>query len=383
MIPIRLIPVVLKQVWRHRTRSLLTVAGVTVAMFLFVAVQTLQRGVHEATSVTAADTTLVVYRENRFCPAASRLPERYESRIEKLPGVVSVTPMKILVNNCRASLDVIIFRGLAPENLPRVSKSWEVVAGSLDDWGARSDAAVVGERLATRRGFTVGGAFNSSGVSVTVVAIIKSSEPQDENVAYVHLDFLQRVAKGAGLGLVTQFNVKVDDPAKLESVAKAIDAEFTRDQEPTTTRPEKAFVAQAGTDIVQIVSFTRFLGWGCLAAVLALVGNAIVLSVQDRVKEHAVLQTLGYRRGLIARMIVAESVLMGLIGGGIGTAAAMMVVRYGHFTLANEGLTVSIKADPWVVVIGLAISAAVGVVAGLAPALQAGRREIAHCFRAV
>jgi hypothetical protein len=43
-------PVVLKQVWRHRTRSLLTVSGVAVAMFLFVAVQALQEGVHEATA---------------------------------------------------------------------------------------------------------------------------------------------------------------------------------------------------------------------------------------------------------------------------------------------------------------------------------------------
>lgn len=383
MIPLRMMPVVFKQVWRHRTRSLLTVAGVAIAMFLFVAVQTLQRGVRKATAVTAADTTLVVYRENRFCPATSRLPENYQSRIAKIPGVASVMPMKVVVNNCRASLDVIIFRGLDPKDLPLAAKSWEVVEGSLEGWNARSDAAIIGDSLAKRRGFTVGSAFNSSGISVTVVAVIRSIEPQDQNVAYVHLPFLQRATKGAGLGVVTQFNVKVSDPSRLGAIAKQIDEEFARDQEPTTTRPEKAFVAQAGHDIVQIVGFTRFLGWGCLAAVLALVANAIVLSVQDRVKEHAVLQTLGFRRGLIARLIVAEGVLLGAAGGAIGTAAAALVARYGHFMLANEGLTVSIHADAGVVATGLAISAAVGVIAGLAPAWRAGRREIAHCFRAV
>ncbi len=383
MIPMRMLPVVFKQVWRHRTRSLLTVAGVAIAMFLFVAVQTLQQGVRKATAVTAADTTLVVYRENRFCPATSRLPENYQSRIAKVPGVASVMPMKVVVNNCRASLDVIIFRGLDPKDLPLAAKSWEVVDGSLEGWNGRSDAAIIGDSLAKRRGFTVGNAFNSSGISVTVVAVIRSIEPQDQNVAYVHLPFLQRATKGAGLGVVTQFNVKVSDPSRLGVVAKQIDEEFARDQEPTTTRPEKAFVAQAGHDIVQIVGFTRFLGWGCLAAVLALVANAIVLSVQDRIKEHAVLQTLGYRSGLIARMIVAEGVLLGVAGGAIGTLAATLVAKYGHFMLANEGLTVSIHADAEVVVIGLAISAAVGVIAGLAPAMRAGRREIAHCFRAV
>jgi len=75
MIAPRLVPTVLRQVLRHRTRTLLTAAGVAVAMFLFITVQSLQHGVRQATEVTAADTMLIVYRENRFCPATSRLPE--------------------------------------------------------------------------------------------------------------------------------------------------------------------------------------------------------------------------------------------------------------------------------------------------------------------
>src|SRR6188768_1122718 len=95
MISLRYIPLVWKQVVRHRTRTLLTVGGVATAMFLFAAVQAMQAGVREATQTTAKDTTLVVYRQNRFCPATSRLPEYYGDRIAKVPGVVSVVPMKI------------------------------------------------------------------------------------------------------------------------------------------------------------------------------------------------------------------------------------------------------------------------------------------------
>src|SRR4051812_10761099 len=337
-------PVVLKQVWRHRTRSLLTVSGVAVAMFLFVAVQALQEGVHEATAVTAADTTLVVYRENRFCPATSKLPERYEDRIAKVPGVASVIPMKIVVTNCRASLDVITYRGVAEEDLGALAKRWNVTGGSLEAWGKRTDAALVGEGLASRRGFRVGQSFDASGITVNVAGIIRSEDAQDQNVAYVHLAFLQRAAKG-GLGIVTQFNIRVTDPARLEEVAKAIDAEFRSEQDPTTTRPEKAFVAQAGSDILEIVGFTRWLGWGCLGAVLGLVANAVVLSVRDRVREHAVLQTLGYRPGLIARMIVSEGLVLGLMGGSLGTLLAVLGIRFGHFALFNEGLSIAISAD--------------------------------------
>lgn len=383
MLSPKFIPLTLKQVWRHRTRSALTVAGVTVAMFLFVAVQTLQRAVGEATSVAATDSTLVVYRENRFCPATSRLPEYYGGRIAKVPGVVSVIPMKIVVNNCRASLDVITFRGVPGDDIARVSAKWEILSGSIAEWQKRSDAALVGERLAARRGFKVGQSFDSSGVTVTIAGIVRSTEPQDQNVAYVHLDFLQRSASRGGVGVVTQFNIKVDDPARAPAVAAAIDAEFRSEADPTTTRAEKAFVAQAGSDIVEIVGFTKYLGWGCLAAVLALVANAIVLSVQDRIKEHAVLQTLGFRSGLIARLIVSEGVIIGVIGGVIGTLAATAFVRYGQFSLSTEGLSINVTPDARVIVLGLAISAGVGVLAGLVPAWQAGRREIASCFRAV
>ena len=60
-----------KQLSRHRLRTLLTVLGVASGMFLFTAVETLQNSLAAATEETAADTTLVVYRENRFCPATS------------------------------------------------------------------------------------------------------------------------------------------------------------------------------------------------------------------------------------------------------------------------------------------------------------------------
>ncbi|MBX3404182.1 MAG: ABC transporter permease [Phycisphaeraceae bacterium] len=384
MIAPRLIPTVLRQVLRHRTRTLLTAAGVAVAMFLFVTVQSLQQGVRAATEVTAADTTLIVYRENRFCPATSRLPEHYAERIARLPGVASVTPMKVVVNNCRASLDVVTFRGVPAEDVAPMAAKWRIVAGSLEEWHRRSDSALIGERMAERRRLRPGMSFDASGVTVSIAGIIASSEPQDQNVAYVHLPFLQQAAAtGPGLGVVTQFNVRVDDPAHLREIAAQIDELFRHDQDPTTTRPEKAFVAQVGADVVEIVGFARYLGWGCLAAVLALVANAIVLGVQDRVKEHAVLQTLGFRGGLIARMIIAEGLVLGLLGGAAGTAMAAAFLAWGKFSLSTEGLSIHVSPDVRTSMIGLAIAAGVGVAAGLVPAAQAGRREIAQSFRAV
>jgi putative ABC transport system permease protein len=146
MFGLKFIPLVVKQVIRHRTRTLLTVGGVAMAMFLFCAVQAMQGGVKDATETTARDTTLVAYRQNRFCPNTSRLPEYYGDRIAKIPGVVSVVPMKIVVTNCRTSLDVITFRGVPEARfVERYAPGLNVLDGSTSAWQSRTDAALVGE----------------------------------------------------------------------------------------------------------------------------------------------------------------------------------------------------------------------------------------------
>ncbi len=380
----KFLTLVFKRLLRTPVRTSLIGAGVAVAMFLFCMVEAMRIGVEQATRVTADDTVLVVYRENRYCPFTSRLPQYYQPRIEAIPGVVRAIPMKIEVSNCRASLDVVTFRGVQEEAfVEHYAPDFEVVDGSIEDWRRRTDAALVGESLAKRRGLRVGDRFSAANVTVSVAGIFRSSEPQDQNVAYTHLSFIQESSQRGGTGgVVTQFNVKVDSPQRLESVSEAIDEEFSRESEPTSTRPEKAFVAHAAGDILEIVRFASWLGWGSLAAVFALVANAIILSVQDRIREHAIFQTLGYAPRHIVALILLEGTVLGVAGGGVGALAAFLVTRQ-RFSLTMEGLNLEVVSDPRLIATGLGLSVLLGLLAGLAPAVRASRREIAESFRAV
>ena len=112
-----LVALALKQTWRHPLRSALTVLGVATGMFLYTAVETAQHAVRDATAVRAGDEVLIVYRQNRFCPFTSRLPEHYLSRLEQVPGVAEAVPVKVVVNNCGTSFDVVTFRGVPPEEI--------------------------------------------------------------------------------------------------------------------------------------------------------------------------------------------------------------------------------------------------------------------------
>ena len=119
-----------------------------------------------------------------------------------------------------------------------------------------------------------------------------------------------------------------------------------------------------------------------IAAVLALVANAIVLSVQSRIAEHAVLQTLGYSSRLVALLIIAEGIILATIGGLIGAAAALAIAHTSSLALSVEGTSIPIVASTSLLITGMLICTAIGILAGLIPAFQASTRDIAACFRA-
>jgi putative ABC transport system permease protein len=371
----------LKQIRRHPVRSLLTVLGVLTGMFLFSVVESMQQSLRLATEVTAKDNILVVYRENRFCPFTSRLPEAYESKIAKIPGVAAVYPIQIIVNNCGTSLDVITFRGIPPAKIVEFSKSFQILDGSVEAWQQRSDAALVGQVMANRRRLKVGDKFEASGISVTVAGIIASDNPQNMNVGYLHLDYLQQASR-RGLGTVTQFNVFLSEPSRSKEIAETIDAMFHSDQAPTDTRPEKAFVAQTVSEIVTLIGFSRYVGWAAVITVLGLVANTILLSVRGQVKEYAVMQTLGYTRLHLSWMVVLEGMILGLTGGLAGIGLTALVMNLGKFTLSNDALSVVFATDPRTVVVGIAMSLSLGILAGIVPAWRVAHQDIVSNLRA-
>lgn len=377
---LNLLPLSFKQLVRHRLRTLLTVLGVAAGMFLLTAVETLQHSLAEATETTAADTTLVVYRENRFCPATSRLPEHYEADIRSIPGVREVIPVQVIVNNCGASLDVITFRGVPDGKLQQYAPEIAVIEGDATVWEQRDDGALLGEQFARRRGLKPGDSFDAVGIRVHVAGVIRSPLPQDNNVAYVKLPFLQQASK-TGLGVVTQFNVRVHSSADLKPVAEAIDARFKSAQQPTNTRPEKAFFAESAGQLIELIGFTRWLGLGAVIAVVGLVGNAILLVVRGRVKEHAVLRTLGYPGRAILFLVVSEGGLLGLLGGLLGTTLAWTFLRWQSFTFGSEGHTLAIRPEASTAAAALLAALVLGLLASLLPALQAIRQPIVKNLR--
>jgi putative ABC transport system permease protein len=105
--------------------------------------------------------------------------------------------------------------------------------------------------------------------------------------------------------------------------------------------------------------------------VLALVATTTVMSVQDRIKEYAVLQTIGMRPLRVLRLVLAESTWLCLIGGLLGTSVALLTLALGGFAIGAEGVTIAFRPSAGLLVSGLVVSLLVGLLSGIAPGIQA------------
>jgi len=365
---------------RRPGRSALTVLGIAFGTLLLVLVEGLSAGLERALSGSEAARTLIVYRQNRYCPQTSFLPERYTREIEGVDGVTSVLPLKVFLSNCRASLDIVAFQGAQVERL-LAARDIEVTAGDVEAFRRERDAALVGREFAARRGLDVGDSFQLGAIGIKVAGIFRSGEPVEEGVVLTHLEFLQRAGPVDRLGTVTQYEVKIAEPSRAEAIAREIDGLFATAEEPTDTRAQVAFLETATRDLREILGFARILAFGCIAVVLTLVGNTVLMAVIERTREMGVLRTIGFHGRHLAQAVLLEGVVYALAGYALGLAAAFGLIAATHLSIGAEGVSVSFAVTAAVVLRALALSLGAALVAALFPALRAGRVPVVAALR--
>ncbi|MBY0587210.1 ABC transporter permease [bacterium] len=371
----RFAPYIWKGMIRHRARTAMTIAGAAVGVFVFCCVGAVQQGLNRLTQGVAANQSLIVFQENRFCPTTSRLPQDYATTIAKLDGVVGVVPMQVYTNNCRASLDIIVFNGAPPTDI-RKFDTLRLIEGGWESFESRSDAAIVGIHVARRRGLSVGQSFTIGEVTVQIVGIFESTVANEENLIYTHLDFLQRAAGSANVGVCTLFEVLVREGVDPDRLATTIDSTLHSGPIATTTRRKGAFQASTLADLVDLIEFAHWLGYASVGLVLSLLATTTLMATQDRIKEHAVLQVLGVRPTRVARFVIAESLMICLVGGTIGMLIALTALAWGGFAIGAEGATIAFEPSWSLAVSGLAVSLLVGLLAGLVPALKVATADL-------
>ncbi|QGJ69414.1 Macrolide export ATP-binding/permease protein MacB [Planctomycetales bacterium 10988] len=375
-------PYLIKGLWGHRTRTLLTVSGTAVALFVFCFVNAVQHGLSELTNNKQAERTLIVFQENRFCPQSSKLPQDYTRYLSEQPEITDVVPIKVFTNNCRASLDSIVFQGMPAEKLKK-HRQLEIVAGQWSAFEQQQDAALMGQAVAQRRGIQVGEKFTIGDVSVVVAGVFTSNVAAEESLIYTHLDFLQRAKGQNEVGIVTQLEVHTTEKANVDSLAARIDQQFRGGPVSTTTRTKGMFQTDTLADLAELIGFIHYLGFACVGLVLGLVATTTVMSVQDRIQEHGVLQTIGLRPRRIFQLVVFESTLLSTLGGILGIGLGMLYLYISGLSVSVEGITIAFRPSWEWGILGLLTSILAGLLAGLVPGMQAAQTKIVNALQHV
>lgn len=371
-----MIGLILRNVLRTPRRSLLTLFGVAVAIFVYASLQAAVDGILFPVKQAGDARLLNVREKGRANVLASRLPERLESTLASVPGVTAATGVLTDLAIVGAQRVHIFVYGVDGDTY-RAVKGLQVAPADWQSFEEDSQGALVGHLLAEQMGWKKGQTVDLTELSVTfhVSAILPPQGTDLERHLVIHRRYLQ-TARG-GEGRVTFVLVQPSQGAGDSAVARAIDERQSTTDAPTETASEAAYAQKIVEQFVSFVDYLRIMG--ALTIVITLLGaaNAVSMNVRERTQEIGILRTVGYTPARIAAMLVLEAVVICTAGGAVGLALAKGALGGRGAVLAGLQLQQS------TLVVGFAASVLIGVAGALWPAISAVRMTIVDALRVV
>jgi putative ABC transport system permease protein len=372
-----------KNLFRRKLRAWLMITSIFVAFAIFGVLASFERAFNVGQEQAAADRLVTVNKINFTQP----LPYAYFNRVRSVEGVREVTFANWFGGYYQDPKNFIIALAVEPETYMSVYADQFDFTPEIRRAFMRDRAgALVGATLAEKWGWKVGDRVpiasniftQKSGArtwDVNIVGIVKSKSQQvDTNFMLFQYEYFNE-SRSFGADTIGWLVLRTASPNANDKVAKTIDAMFANSTAETSTDTEKAFnkafVAQLG-NIALIV--TLVVG-AAFVTMLMIVGNTMVMAVRERTREIGVLKAIGFSGPRILRLVLAESLALALVGGLPGLAAAALVAVSMRASLAAfvPGLTMT----PEVLLTGLGLILALGLITGLTPAISAMRLKTA------
>jgi putative ABC transport system permease protein len=378
---------VLKNAFRHKLRTVLTIVGIVVAITAFGLLRTIVDAWYSGAN--ASSSARLVTRSSVSLVFA--LPLTYAPKLRRVPGVASVTwanwfgGIYVSERNFfpQFAVDAPTYLDMYPE--------FVLAADERKAFLTDRTGAIVGRKLADRFGWKVGDTIPLRGTifpgtwTFTLRGIFDGAEATtDTSAMYFHWDYLNETVKKLFPRRADQtgvFVVQLRDPAQAAEVSAAIDATFRNSLAETLTETEKAFqlsfiaMTEAILLAIQAVSFV------VIVIIMAVMANTMAMTARERSAEYATLKALGFGHGYVSMLIFAESMAIALTGGLVGVALTFPIAR--AFADAMGTLFPIFFVSEETVLMQLGAAAEIGAVAAWVPAWRAARTPIVDGLRAV
>jgi putative ABC transport system permease protein len=371
---------VFKNLTRKPLRLFLTLFATFIAFTIFGTLTAFQQAFDSGVDL-AADDRLIVLNKINFTQS---LPISYVNRVKAIDGVEAVTHLNWFGGYYQEARNAFAMFAVDAENFLNVYEELLITDAERSAWIADRQGLIAGKSIAERFGWQKGDRIpiNSNifsqrdGSTVwdfDVVAIYEGAEAQtDTSGVYFHYEYFNETQSFGG-DFIGFMALRTSDASRNEAVIRAIDDMFANSPAETETVPEKvfnkAFIEQIGNLGLILTSVVL----AAFFVILVIVGNSMILSIRERTAEIGVMKTLGFTSARIFRMVLAESLLLALLGGGLGLLAARFLV-----SLVNAAPiqlpTLVLGGSVWAQ--ALAFMVALGFVTGIVPAMNALRLNI-------
>jgi putative ABC transport system permease protein len=199
----------------------------------------------------------------------------------------------------------------------------------------------------------------------------------DKTQFFFRYDYFDDNSSGAQ-GLVGWYVIKIDDAGKAAEMSQTIDDQFVNSSAETRTATEKQFVQGFAKQVGDIGAIMVAIATAVLFNMLLVAASTMTRSIRERTSELAVLKTLGFGSGTILTLVLVESLFVVLVGGGLGLGLAWLFVQGGDPT---NGFLPIFALPPTNILAGIGLMVALGLLAGLLPAVGAMRLRITDALR--
>lgn len=382
-----LLRLLLKNAFRHRLRTLLTMVGLIVAISAFGLLRTIVDAWYAG--VDATSSTRLVTRS--AISLTFPLPLNYAERIRAVEGVSGISWANWFGGIYITERNFFPQFAVDPPSYLALYPEFKLTDAEKQAFFRDRQGVVVGRKLAAKFGWKLGDTVAMRGTiypgawRFTIRGIYEGADAKtDEQQMFIHW---QRVADsmrsrlGAKADFVGVYIVRIHEPNEAPQVARRVDALFANSLAETLTETEKAFqlsfVSMSETILlaVQAVSFIIIL------IIMAVMANTMTMTARERLAEYATLKALGFRPGFVVKLLFGESLLIALIGGAMGIALTYPMAD--AFVNAAGTLFPIFRVSELTVALQVLAALLVGTVSAAWPAWQMSRIDIVQGLRHV
>ncbi len=379
---------VLRNLLRNPLRSLLTMGALMVAFFLLITLRSLI--VSLSAGVEAASTRRLIVQS--AVSLFVDLPLSYGPKISAVPGVQAVSKYQWFGASVREGEPPFAQFAIDPEPFFEMYPEAVVIEGSREAFLARRNACLVGEDLMQKYGWKVGDTVpltseifvrpDGGAWEFQIEAVYRADADNfDDRTLFFHWKFFEETLltfPGAYVGVGT-YAVLLEPGAQSTAVMAGIDQLFENGPQRVQATSESEFQAQFVSMFGSVPFFLTSIGGAVLAAILMACINTMLMAAREQTRDLGVIKALGFSDRAVAVWLLAQSMVLSLIGAGVGIGLAYLAAPAFARSIADFIPSYAVRTPT--LILGVVLALVVGLVAGLAPAWMANRLEPVTAIR--